>query len=104
MFMRVSRDDYHIYDSYLSKGNHLYILWIFLQEKLIRNLYGRGLRGHLRMDKTASNLEERYYWLQLKNGVDNSSHSQRRSLEHRVIHAFTHFGDCLGRPLNGFYS
>ena len=65
------QNDFHIYDGYLFKGNHLFIPYLCLHGQLIRDWHDGGLSGHLGIDKTTSDLEERDFLPQLKLDMQN---------------------------------
>ncbi|KAF2308634.1 hypothetical protein GH714_011558 [Hevea brasiliensis] len=59
-------DDYFVYDGYLMKGGQLFLPRTSILEKVIRDLYGGRLAGHLGKDKTIEAVKSRYYWPKLK--------------------------------------
>jgi hypothetical protein len=59
-------DDFLVHDGYLFKNNQLCILRSSLRDKLIRELHSSDLSGHVGCDKTIPNLEDHYFWPQLK--------------------------------------
>ncbi|CAL2256758.1 unnamed protein product [Prunus armeniaca] len=64
-------DDDDFKEIWAKCANHEPMTDFFLNEgeKLIRDLHGRGLSGHLGRDKTIAGLEKRFYWPQLKRDV-----------------------------------
>ena len=54
-------DDFYIHDGFLMKSWQLCLPRTSLYEKVIRDLYGCGLVGHLRRDKTIEAVKEINY-------------------------------------------
>ena len=62
-------DDFYIHDGFVIKSGQLCLPRTSLHEKVIRDLHGGGLTGHLRRDKTIEPMKDMYYWPKLRMDV-----------------------------------
>ena len=51
------------------KSKQLCLSLISIREKVIRDLHGGGLAGHLRREKIIESVKDRYYWPKLRKDV-----------------------------------
>ena len=58
--LKQPRDYFYIHDGFLLKIRQLFLPRTYLPEKVIIDLHGCGLVGHLRRDKTIESLKDRY--------------------------------------------
>ena len=67
--LKQSCDDFYMHDEFLIKSGQICLPRTSLREKVIRDLYGGGLVGHLGRDKTIEYVKDRYYWPKLRRDV-----------------------------------
>ena len=95
--------DYVVQDGYLFKNDQLCIPRSSLRDKLIREL-----SGHVGRDKTIANLQERYYWPQLKRDagkfVQRYPVCQTYKGQVQNIYSIRNPKCTMGGSLNGLYT
>ena len=90
-------DDFYIHNEVLMKSEQLCLPCISLHEKVIRDLHGGGLAGHLGRDKTIESVKDRYYWPKLRRDMTTimsrcyvCQRAKGQTNKHGVIHAITY--------------